>query len=150
MLPGRKMRRGWAEKEDKMTEIDAKAIWPGWETVKILGRGSFGAVYEIRREVLGETEKARELAVEFFNELLVSSRFYLEYYDYAQSEFELCGQYVYYLQDIADTFGDKDLAERIGTHFEALMDYLTGEPKTVNEDPLDLGNIEEGDTISVG
>ena len=23
--------------------------WPGWETVKLIGRGSFGAVYEIKR-----------------------------------------------------------------------------------------------------
>lgn len=34
------------------------AVWPGWETVGILGQGSYGAVYEIRRDVFGETEKA--------------------------------------------------------------------------------------------
>ena len=34
------------------------AQWPGWETGKLLGRGSFGAVYEIRRDVLGDVEKA--------------------------------------------------------------------------------------------
>jgi serine/threonine protein kinase len=32
-------------------------IWPGWETVRLIGRGSFGAVYEIRRSVFGETER---------------------------------------------------------------------------------------------
>lgn len=32
--------------------------WPGWETVKLIGRGSFGAVYEIQRDVMGETESA--------------------------------------------------------------------------------------------
>ena len=32
--------------------------WPGWETVGLIGRGSFGAVYEIRRNVLGNVEKA--------------------------------------------------------------------------------------------
>ncbi len=32
--------------------------WPGWETVRLIGRGSFGAVYEIERDVLGEKEKA--------------------------------------------------------------------------------------------
>ena len=31
--------------------------WPGWETVKMIGRGSFGAVYEIQRDVLGDVEK---------------------------------------------------------------------------------------------
>ena len=32
--------------------------WPGWETVKLIGRGSFGAVYEIQRDVFGDTEKS--------------------------------------------------------------------------------------------
>ena len=32
--------------------------WPGWETVGLIGRGSFGAVYEIQRDVLGDVEKA--------------------------------------------------------------------------------------------
>ena len=38
--------------------IDNSAIWPGWETVRLIGRGSFGAVYEIERDMLGEKEKA--------------------------------------------------------------------------------------------
>ena len=39
--------------------MDTKNIsWPGWETVKLIGRGSFGAVYEIQRDVLGDVEKA--------------------------------------------------------------------------------------------
>ena len=47
---------------------------------------------------------------------------------------------MYYLQDIADAMGDKDLAERIGSHFEALMDYVTGDTKTVPEsDSLSVG-----------
>lgn len=33
-------------------------VWPGWTAVKLLGRGSFGAVYEIRRNVRGNLEKA--------------------------------------------------------------------------------------------
>ncbi len=41
-----------------MSEIDKKAVWPGWETVRLIGRGSFGGVYEIRRDVFGETETA--------------------------------------------------------------------------------------------
>ncbi len=41
-----------------MPEIDRKAAWPGWETVRLIGRGRFGAVYEIERDVLGEKEKA--------------------------------------------------------------------------------------------
>jgi len=33
-------------------------LWPGWETVRLIGRGSFGAVYEIERDVFGHKEKA--------------------------------------------------------------------------------------------
>ena len=35
-----------------------KDCWPGWETVGLIGRGSFGAVYEIQRSVFGDIEKA--------------------------------------------------------------------------------------------
>ena len=35
-----------------------RVIWPGWETVRLIGRGSFGSVYEIQRDVFGDIEKA--------------------------------------------------------------------------------------------
>jgi len=41
-----------------MAEINEKIAWPGWETVRLIGSGSFGEVYEIERDVLGEKEKA--------------------------------------------------------------------------------------------
>lgn len=38
---------------------DFKTIsWPGWETVGLIGRGSFGAVYKIERKVFNDTENA--------------------------------------------------------------------------------------------
>ena len=30
--------------------------WPGWETVRPIGRGSFGAVYEIQRKLFEDDE----------------------------------------------------------------------------------------------
>lgn len=36
----------------------SKIQWPGWETVRLIGRGSFGAVYEIQRDLYGSREKA--------------------------------------------------------------------------------------------
>lgn len=33
-------------------------VWPGWKTVGRIGKGGFGAVYEIQREVFGEIEKS--------------------------------------------------------------------------------------------
>ena len=41
-----------------MTSTDKTATWPGWETVRLIGRGSFGAVYEIERDNYGHMEKA--------------------------------------------------------------------------------------------
>ena len=41
-----------------MAAIDEKVKWPGWETVRMIGRGSFGGVYEIKRDVFGHKEKA--------------------------------------------------------------------------------------------
>lgn len=38
---------------------DAQNImWPGWETIGIIGRGNFGNVYEIQRNVFGDVEHA--------------------------------------------------------------------------------------------
>ena len=37
---------------------EANVSWPGWEVVRIIGRGSFGAVYEIRRDLFGTEESA--------------------------------------------------------------------------------------------
>ena len=34
------------------------AYWPGWETGKLIGRGSFGAVYEIHRQIFDIKETA--------------------------------------------------------------------------------------------
>ena len=37
--------------------VDNKSIsWPGWETVRLIGQGSFGAVYEIQRKMLEKNE----------------------------------------------------------------------------------------------
>ena len=41
-----------------MDTLDKRAVWPGWETVRLIGQGSFGAVYEIRRNVYGSVERA--------------------------------------------------------------------------------------------
>ena len=41
-----------------MAETDKKVLWPGWETVRLIGRGSFGSVYEIERDVFGHKEQA--------------------------------------------------------------------------------------------
>ena len=41
-----------------MQTLEKRAQWPGWETVRKIGSGSHGAVYEIQRTVLEHTERA--------------------------------------------------------------------------------------------
>ena len=41
-----------------MGDIDKKNLYPGWETVRKIGTGSFGTVYEIERDLFGKKEKA--------------------------------------------------------------------------------------------
>ena len=68
--------------------------WPGWRVVRLIGRGSFGAVYEIERDVFGDTEHAalkvitipenaadiEDLRVEGYDDESITTRFqgYLE------------------------------------------------------------------------
>lgn len=41
-----------------MGDMEIKALFPGWETVRKIGTGSFGTVYEIQRDLFGKKEKA--------------------------------------------------------------------------------------------
>ena len=37
--------------------------WPGWETVRLIGRGSFGAVYEIQRKLFEDGDEVEKAAL---------------------------------------------------------------------------------------
>ena len=70
---------------------------------------------------LGQSEKARELAVAFGDELMQSVNFYLQFYEYARSDFESAVNYLYFLIDTLEAGGDKDLAE---SYTKALSDLV--------------------------
>lgn len=36
---------------------NTQPVWPGWDIVKCIGKGGFGAVYELRQEVFGDVER---------------------------------------------------------------------------------------------
>ena len=55
-------------------------------------------------------------------ELLATARFYLEFYDWAREEFELAGQYVYFLADVLKAGGDDDLSKALSDGLVALVD----------------------------
>ncbi len=67
----------------------------------------------------GAPEKARELAARFSDQLLTSTNFFLEFYDIAKNDFEMCCNCFYYLADTLKLYGDKVLSD-------TLMEQLTG------------------------
>ena len=68
---------------------------------------------------LGAVDKARDLAGRFANDLIESASFYFDFYDVAKSEFELCGNYIYYLTDTMKEFGDDELGKAVKARFNA-------------------------------
>ena len=70
---------------------------------------------------LGETEKARELGSDMAAELLTAAQFYLEYYEYAEDNFELAGNFIYYLSDVFKDAGDTELSTKLLETFKAMV-----------------------------
>ena len=75
---------------------------------------------------LGQPDKARRLAAQMGAELLESARFYIEFYDWAKDEFELVGQYIYFLADVMKQGGDAELAKKLTEGLTSMVD-LAGE-----------------------
>ena len=75
---------------------------------------------------LGQKDKARELGLKLADGLLDSSRFYLEFYDYAPSSFESCHRTLLYLADVFEQYGDKDLSDKVLDSLELLVRVATG------------------------
>ena len=59
---------------------------------------------------LGQAEKALLLSGQMGGELLEAARFYLEFYDYARDDFELCANYIYLLSDTLKAAGEEETA----------------------------------------
>jgi hypothetical protein len=74
---------------------------------------------------LGHGEKGRELAVKYADEVLAAAAFYLEFYAFAEDEFELCGNYIYYLADVLEKGGEKELGKQIEKRFSDLVESAT-------------------------
>ena len=74
---------------------------------------------------LGQKDKARDLGSTLGAELLITARFYLEYYEWDQDSFEMAGNYIYYLADTFKQYGDNELAEKILGTFQGLMESVS-------------------------
>ena len=56
-----------------------------------------------------------------------TSRFYLEFFDYASSNFESCHRCILYLADIFKQYGDKELSDRLLDSLEVLIKAATNQ-----------------------
>ena len=95
---------------------------------------------------LGKPDKARELGRKLADGLLDSSRFYLEFFDYASSNFESCHRCILYLADVFKQYGDKSLSDRLLDSLEVLVRAATGEME-YEEDQAGLPDLP--DTVDV-
>ena len=85
-------------------------IWPGWETVHEIGKGSFGAVYEIQKDVLGMTDKAALKVITIPKDKSDIEELYSDGYD----EKSITERYKSFLEDIVREY--KMMAELKGNH----------------------------------
>ena len=70
---------------------------------------------------LGAVEKARDLGSTLGAELLITARFYLEFYEWDSSSFEMAGNYIYYLADIFRDKGDTELGDKLADTFKNML-----------------------------
>ena len=75
----------------------------------------------------GAPDKAREIAVKFCDELLVSLDFFARNYELGQQEFEAVATYLYYVcEDVLAKHGDEELAAGILDRAEGVLDTQMG------------------------
>ena len=91
----------------------------------------------------GAPDKAAELGAKLGKELLASAHFYMEYYEYAQDEFEKSCQFLYFLVDELEKGGDKKVSAELKHSLVTLLragaeaydqDYGNEADSTVAED----------------
>ena len=70
----------------------------------------------------GQAEAARTVAERFRQELMQDARFYLDFYDYARSDFDLSCQVLFYLADTMGKYGDKDRKDALEDALHAMID----------------------------
>ena len=74
----------------------------------------------------GAPDKGLALAQRFADELLVSAKFYMEFYDYARSNFEATCHYIFYVADILKQNGDNEEAEAMEKSLDDLVSIVAG------------------------
>ena len=104
-----------------MRRFPIESIPLGMSTNDYIVIGMVEAYYQ-----LGEIDKARELGAQMAADLLETTRFYLEFFEFGKNEFDLCGSYVYYLADVMKDGGDADMADKFTDGFSKLIEWAAG------------------------
>ena len=100
--------------------------WPGWKTVRLIGRGSFGAVYEIERDLFGKKERAA-----------------LKHIRIPQNESDV-------KELLSDGYDDESISATFQSHLQSivaeysLMRKLNGHSNVVNCDDVQYVQREDG------
>ena len=75
---------------------------------------------------LGLDNKATALGAAFSADLLETTRFYLEFFEFGKDQFDTCGSYIYYMADIFRNNGHQDMAAKLTESLGQMLDWATG------------------------
>lgn len=75
---------------------------------------------------LGADEKGLALASSYSEQLLTTINFYLEFYEYAANELELCVNCLYYLSDTLKIYGAEDLGNKLMDALSSMVKLYGG------------------------
>ncbi len=76
---------------------------------------------------LGASDKARELGTRMAGELLLSANFYNRFYLYAKEEFDLIGNYIYFLAEVMEKGGDAEMANQLKDNLMTMLGLSSDE-----------------------
>ena len=75
----------------------------------------------------GAKDKAEGLATRLSDSLLISAEFLIQFFDYAQNDFDRVYQYLLYTTDVLRKNGSAELAENIENRFSELLQKANGQ-----------------------
>lgn len=102
--------------EEVMKDFPIEAVPLGFSGVDYMVVSAVEDYYK-----LGQADKARALAAKLGSALLESANFYIDFYEWAKDEFDLVGNYVFYLSDTLKDAGDKDMAKALTDSFSQII-----------------------------
>ena len=125
-------------------------VWPGWTAVKLLGRGSFGAVYEIHRSARGNLEKSAmkvlrvpdndaEVARLQFQGMNYQSTeaYYEKLVDGIYNEIRIMQSFIGYSHIVSyEDYAIRKRNNEIGWDIYIRMELLTGLPDYISRHPM--------------